>query len=320
MIYQTKTTLFLSLLLWINSGIVFAQNAHVQSIINASSETITLDREKNNYTGIVKKLDNIARQITVEIDDLSNQSSASGVIIAQQDNNYYVLTAKFALCDRSNETDCQVLSKYQIITPDGKSHNVEAQNIEIPAANIDMAIVKFTSDKTYSVATLADYQWTKQWVFTSGFIDRDNSDRHIITAGKVFPSDEANFVVKDAYSLRNGNELVYTNDSYAGMAGGAVLDSQGRLIGIHTGSEADIDIDDEGNYNQFNIGYSLGIPIKYLLTSLDKISLQTAWLKTENTVAVNLSLSDEQAIKQQLQKPTPPNENSDISEYINYGN
>ena len=179
----------------------------------------------------------------------------------------------------AHPTGCEGRGEHQIVTPDGESYNIDSKTIPIPAAEIDLAIAQFKSDKTYSVATLANYQWGKQWIFTSGFAHRnqekDTPPTRILTAGKVFPREEADFVVRDVYSLQGGNELVYTNDTYAGMGGGAVLDSQGRLMGIQTGTESEIYMDESGNYSQFNIGYSLGIPIKTLLSLLDKTQLQT---------------------------------------------
>ena len=184
-----------------------------------------------------------------------------------------------------NKPECEANGQHQIVTPDGAIHKVDSQTIQVPAAGIDLAIVKFPSDRAYTVATLGDYQWGSQWVFTSGFTNYDRpknskSDR-LLTAGKVFPKEQVDFVVKDASSLKGGNQLVYTNSTYPGMGGGAVLDSQGRLIGIHTGTESELDIDDERDFNQLNLGYSLGIPIKTLLTSLERTQLQSQWLQIE---------------------------------------
>lgn len=293
MIFTNKATQLLSLLICLNSEIIFTQNTQAHPFNSTFSQESVTTQQPSNYTGIVQKIDRIAGQITVKINDLSSQNYASGVIIAKQGDDYYVLTAKHLLCINRGETNCQVESQYQIVTPDGSRHDLEAQNITIPSPNIDIAIAKFTSEKTYSVATIADYQLKKQWIFLSGFTqEKDGDKERILTAGKVFPRDEAYFVVRDSYSLKNGNELVYTNDSYSGMAGGALLDSQGRLVGIHSGSENEVYFDEQGNYEQYKLGFSLGIPVKYLLSSLSKTHLQTAWLKIEKTPATPVNLPE----------------------------
>ncbi len=267
----------------LNSCLIFSNKLNATSFDTNQKTDLQLmtfspeNKAEKNYTGIVKKIDDIAQKITVKIDNVSNNSHSSGVIIAHQGDSYYVVTAKHVLCSNFNAPKCEPNGQHQIVTPDDAIHKLDYQTVQA-GKWLDLAIVKFKSDKTYIVATLADYQWENQWVFVSGFTNhnqpKNSKPSRILTAGKVFPQEQAYFVVKDAYSLRGGNELVYTNNTYSGMAGGAVLDTQGRLIGINTGAENEILIDDEGNYEQFSLGYSLGIPIQTLLNFLDQTQLQ----------------------------------------------
>ncbi|MHC5614504.1 MAG: hypothetical protein ACYTXA_26850 [Nostoc sp.] len=50
----------------------------------------------------------------------------------------------------------KVAEEPEIVTPDGKRYAVQQENIFKPEG-IDAALVKFTSNKTYSVATISKY-------------------------------------------------------------------------------------------------------------------------------------------------------------------
>ncbi|MEY3222365.1 MAG: hypothetical protein RLZZ203_1221, partial [Cyanobacteriota bacterium] len=50
-------------------------------------------------------------------------------------------------------------------------------------------------------------------------------------------------IAQAAVSLTGGYELVYSSITFGGMSGGPVLDSQGRVIGIHGRTEGEAAID-----------------------------------------------------------------------------
>ena len=266
------------------------------------------------YTGIVKTVDNIAEQITVRIATAEIPSYGSGVMIAKQDNTYYVATAGHVVDENGS---------YQIVTPDGATHELDNQTIEESDA-YDLAIFSFTSDKDYTVATVGNYtvganKW--QIVFVSGF-PKDKSPQRIITGGGVTEQDRTSFVTKDSYSLEdNGRGLLYTNLSYRGMSGGAVLDSEGRLVGINTGAENELYL--EGDIEEFSLGLSLGVPILDLLSFLEsETPLNKEWLQKTNEPAVELSESDNdwESIQAQLLSVEQPEDNTDLVAWMNYGN
>ncbi|MDJ0534493.1 MAG: trypsin-like peptidase domain-containing protein [Xenococcaceae cyanobacterium MO_207.B15] len=289
MYLNKNITRILAVIVSLNSCLIFSNKLNATSFdTNQKTDSPLMtfsqkNKAEKNYTGIVKKIDDIAQKITVKIDNLSNNSHSSGVIIAHQRDTYYFVTAKHVLCSNFNAPKCEPNGQHQIVTPDGAIYKLDYQTVETPQTWLDLAIVKFKSDKTYTVATLGNYQWGDQWVFVSGFTNhnqpKNSKPSRILTAGKVFPQEQAAFAVKDAYFLTGGNELVYTNDTYPGMGGGAVLDTQGRLIGINIGTEGEFYFDELGNYKTLNLGYSLGIPIKYFLGLLVQGKMQLNKLK-----------------------------------------
>lgn len=68
------------------------------------------------YTGVVKKVDEIAQQITVSINS-KNNGNGSGVIVASEGNTYYILTAAHVVKNPD---------EYTLVAPDGQSYPVAA--------------------------------------------------------------------------------------------------------------------------------------------------------------------------------------------------
>jgi S1-C subfamily serine protease len=58
--------------------------------------------QASKYTGIVKEVDDIAEKITVRIDSKNSDEDGSGVIVAKQGRDYYVLTAGHVVGKKSN--------------------------------------------------------------------------------------------------------------------------------------------------------------------------------------------------------------------------
>ena len=270
------------------------------------------------YTGIVGEVDEIAEQITVRIATPKLESHGSGVIIARNDNTYYVATAGHVV-----EPD----GEYQIVTPDGETYELDNQTINKSDA-YDLAILSFTSDKEYPVATIGNYTVAAnddQVVFVSGFpnLEENTSPQRTITGGKVILKDETDVSTKDFYSIQSndGKGLLYTNISYGGMSGGAILDSEGSLVGINTGAENELYFDEEGNTDELSLGFSLGESIANLMGFLMRdTDLDTEQLQIDNNPAAKVSDEVYSTIETQLLDVEQPEDDIDIVAWMNYGN
>ncbi|HEY9874263.1 MAG TPA: serine protease, partial [Candidatus Obscuribacterales bacterium] len=224
----------------------------------------------------MQQVDEIARQITVLI-KMSNGDNGSGVIIAHKGDTYYVLTSAH------NFPKNQDLS-YQIVTPDREKYPVKLEQAKI-FPGVDLALVQFSSPKTYQVATLAKYNFkNRQSVFSSGWPAASQGSQvkpsRRFAAGLIFDKQSSYFFAKDSNSFTQGYELVYTNNTAGGMSGGPVLDSRGRVIGIHGRAEAEIN---QKSYDKIQIGLSLGIPISTFLSLVERVGIESE-LKVENSV------------------------------------
>ena len=305
--------------------------AKVAEIAQTPQQTNSIATQPRTYTGIVGTVNHIAEQITVRIDNLTNNSNGSGVIIAKQGETYYVLTAKHVVCTNVSEPICEQNGTHQIVTPDGVTHKLDYQTVEANQAWLDLAIFSFESSNNYAVATIGKYDPENRWIFVSGFPQQNVSTygkpTRLITGGRLQKEEEEEFRVKETGSLtksqgKGQDGLVYTNISYGGMSGGAILDRKGRLIGINTGSENDIYFDDDGNYSQLNLGLSLGEAISDFLGYLqaNKTELKEAWLNVDTLPATKLIDTETDSIKSQLLTVEQPLNPTDLAAWMNYGN
>ena len=309
------------------------ENETPKSVDQAEAEVALLPSETQiniaNFQKNYPKIDEIAEQITVRIDTVSNlkqKSNGSGVIIAKQGKTYYGITAKHVLCESSNKPRCQFNGTHQIVTADGKKHRLNNRTI-VKSKGSDLAIFSFDSDRNYQVATLGNYSLDgiDPGVFVSGFPNvKENPDlQRAITIGHIHQSKKES-LVKDSYSLADkGQGLLYTNVSYGGMSGGAVLDADGNLVGINTGVEGENLIDEAGSSQDLILGFSLGIPTQDIFNFLEtETSIKAKWLdKTQNlpeTIDINSAWIVED--NQPLDIPQKPKDDKDLAGWMNYGN
>jgi tetratricopeptide (TPR) repeat protein len=187
----------------------------------------------------------IAKQTTVRID---GQNPGSGVIIARSGNTYYVLTAKHVVV---------TADEYQVVTANGKKFQIDYSRVK-KFANLDLAVVEFTSSENLPVAQLGNSEQIKQGdnIFVSGWPIIDGSSNHQVTDGRI-----TGFRQGDA----DGYELSYNNATGGGMSGGPIFNAKGQVIGIHGRGG--------GNPEVGKIGINLGMPIHLFLRQAPQAGL-----------------------------------------------
>jgi tetratricopeptide (TPR) repeat protein len=251
-----------------------------------------------------QQVQQIAREVTVKI---IAKPSGSGVIIGKQGSTYFVATASHVIPESKSE-------QYKIVTHDGVSYPVNITTIKRSSKD-DLAVVSFVSDRNYRVATISNYLAAtfqtrlsssdkitfgeeinqQQTVFVSGFpqpiTPNDPPNRYVFNPGKII--DTSGSAIAHPRSRAKGYRLSYTNLTQIGMSGGAVLDTNGRLIAIHGLADGQViygdRVVDQTIYQAeadklfyTNFGTSLGIPITTFVNFLGTVAPQIN-LKIENT-------------------------------------
>ncbi|HEY9693005.1 MAG TPA: tetratricopeptide repeat protein [Oculatellaceae cyanobacterium] len=286
-------------------------------------------------TGWLADLEQKAKQFSVRIDSSSN-ANGSGVIIAKQGDVYTVLTADHVLCERVSAKEPCGNNRYQILAPNNQLYPIIPESVN-RQPGVDLAVVKFSSKAIYQVATLADYNPNNfELMFTAGYPKLGDKSPWRFTIGLIYEKEqgllqtkESDFStnssgqLKSASSLTGGYELVYTSITYGGMSGGAVLDSQGRVIGIHGRAEGEQAIDqktgDRGiNGDRVQMGYSLGIPISTFLGLVTRLKLQPP--KVETTPPPQLNPDKIQSIEDAVLSANVSQGNATASTWLERGN
>ena len=288
--------------------------------------------------GWLGELEQKAKQFTVRIDSNSG-ANGSGIIIAEEGDTYTVLTAAHVVCEKEAGTKPCKNYSYEILAPDGQKYPVEKSTVKTEEG-VDLGILKFTAkNQNYQVATLADYNPNDfEYVFAAGYPKLGNQSPWRFSLGLIFDKErgllatrQSDFQINSdgqsqtASFLTGGYELVYTSITYSGMSGGPVLDSQGRVIGIHGRAEGEQAIDQKiGDCGvnegcKIQLGYSLGIPVSTFLGLTTRFGVQAQKVE-ENIQAPQLTTQQAESIEDAVLSADVSTGNAQASVWLERGN
>jgi tetratricopeptide (TPR) repeat protein len=166
------------------------------------------------------EVNNIATSITVLITE-ANGVNGSGVIIQHQGDIYTVLTAAHVVSKQGS---------YTITAPDDNKYEVISNSSVSAPGDMDLAVVKFKATTNYRTAKLGNSNLIKGGmdIYIAGFPGKDKAfSKWIMLLKKGMVEANGN------QAQRHGYSLVYDNYTLPGMSGGAVLNTNGELVGIH---------------------------------------------------------------------------------------
>jgi len=193
----------------------------------------------------------IAQAITVR---LEGATQGSGVLIQREGNRYTVLTAWHVVnSQRPGE-------ELAIITPDGKQHQLEQGSIQ-RLGQVDLAVLKFSSTSSYQLVQIGSARSVASGsdVFVSGFPLPTTA-----VPNRLLRFRNGHLEANAQVFIPNGYQLLYNNQTLPGMSGGAVLDANGRLVGIHASAERADEISDSSG-KAVATGTNQGVPIDYYI-------------------------------------------------------
>jgi Trypsin-like peptidase domain len=191
----------------------------------------------------IEDIRSIAASITVRIDRAGSEGNqGSGVIVNRQGNTYTVLTNWHVVKERG---------EYIIQSSDEIRHTVRYDNIQ-RVGNMDLAELKFTSNKVYKFAQRGNSNDVTQneAIYVPGWINPSPSIRE-----RAFYTAQGQVVTRSrSEDNEEGYSLGYSlNIVQIGMSGGPILNKEGLLIGINGLGIRDL--------NTGTVGLVAGIPI-----------------------------------------------------------
>jgi S1-C subfamily serine protease len=262
--------------------------------LSIEAKTNRVSTQISANESIAKKVEDIAQQITVKIES-KDGGHGSEVIIARQGDTYYVATIAHVVQNIKKDNGRNVIGEKiaaAVVTPTQEQIALSAGDINVFDADLDVAIVRFRSKQNYRVAQIGnDRIENQEWLFVSGFPAK-TPNKLYLSVGRGWDRENGTLHVKYKESLLYGVELTYTNRAVMGMGGGAVLDRQGRLIGIHVGAEDEIEFGKDGRIEVTKFGTGLGIPISTVL-KLTKGKSSLGEVRVNNTPMLKITTSEE---------------------------
>lgn len=167
---------------------------------------------------VTSDLERQARAITVRIE---GTSGGTGILVDRRGNHYTVLTAAHIFRQPGDR---------HIVTADGYCYGITPV-LRLP--KVDLAVLQFVSSRPYAIAKLESKPGSNlaispdQTVYVSGWAASGGWIQP-----RVFLITEGQIIANNA-PLPLGYEITYDNLVRVGMSGGAILDAQGKLIGIN---------------------------------------------------------------------------------------
>jgi Flp pilus assembly protein TadD/V8-like Glu-specific endopeptidase len=204
------------------------------------------------------------KSVTVSI--VTADGNGSGVIIKRAGNKYTVLTAAHVVRDTQKS--------YAIGTADGQTHPIS--NLRVFPNSIDLAVVDFTSSKTYPVAKFGNSDDAEEGsgAIVSGY---PRSDRQV----PVYGLRKGRVVANSNKEFADGYGIVYSSSTLPGMSGGGVFNDKGELIAIHGKGDITSNVSLGTGTARVKTGYDLGVPIN----TFTKISKSVAGITVNQAPA-----------------------------------
>lgn len=204
----------------------------------------------------------IGKQISVRID---GATQGSGVLVKREGDKYTILTAYHVV--KGNQSG----EELYVLTPDGKSHLAEVDSIR-RLGDVDLAVLSIETRDIYQVASIgrASSVSSGDQVFVSGYPLPTTS-----VPVSIWRFLKGYIIANAKAKIPDGYQLLYSNPTLPGMSGGSVLDSNGKLIGIHGRSERDNAVS-MATGKAVSTGTNQAIPITYYRQFLGDTRVRTS--------------------------------------------
>ncbi|WP_255019852.1 serine protease [Cyanobium sp. WKJ7-Wakatipu] len=190
---------------------------------SVSTATLLLSQAASNAQSaeVVAK---VAQAITVRIE---GATQGSGVLVKREGNRYTVLTAWHVVSDQKPGEELDIFVR------DGSRQQLERGSIK-RLGEVDLAVLTFTSPNAYEVSQIGDVKSVSMGnpVWVSGFPLPSSA-----VPTRLMRFIKGDVIANATVAIPGGYQLLYDNQTLPGVSGGAVLNAQGQLVGIHGKAE-----------------------------------------------------------------------------------
>jgi len=192
----------------------------------------------------------VAQAITVRLE--TSGAGGSGVLVKRDGNRYTVLTAWHVV---SGQRPGEELDIY---TSDGQRRLMEQGSIK-RLGEVDLAVLTFSSSTLYDVARVGDIKRVAvgSAILVAGFPLASSS-----VPTRLLRLIKGDVIANASVAIPDGYQLLYDNQTLPGVSGGAVLNANGELVGIH-GKAEKADQVSESSSKAVATGTNQGVPISY---------------------------------------------------------
>jgi len=190
-----------------------------------------------------------AQAITVRIE---GATQGSGVLVKREGNRYTVLTAWHVVSGQGKGEELNIFVR------DGSRQQLEQGSIK-RLGEVDLAVLTFTSTNSYEVAQIGDIKSVSMGnpIWVSGFPLPSSA-----VPTRIMRFIKGDVIANATVAIPDGYQLLYDNQTLPGVSGGAVLNAQGQLVGIHGRAEK-ADQVSERSGKAVATGTNQGVPISY---------------------------------------------------------
>ena len=191
----------------------------------------------------------VAQAITVRIE---GATQGSGVLVKRDGNRYTVLTAWHVVSGQRPGEELDIFVR------DGTRQQLEQGSIK-RLGDVDLAVLTFTSTNSYEIAQIGDIKSVSMGnpIWVSGFPLPSTA-----VPARLMRFIKGDVIANATVAIPDGYQLLYDNQTLPGVSGGAVLNAQGQLVGIH-GKAEKADQVSESSGKAIATGTNQGVPISY---------------------------------------------------------